>query len=160
MWSSPADERTRSSIDRLSLLLHAEPEGDVVVHLHVREDGVALEDHRDAPSFGREVRGVPAADEDPAVVDALQPRQAAKERRLAAARGTEQHHELPIVDLQVDAVDGGELAEVLPHTLERDLSHRLGAPFEPAWSPPEAVHRSLPRVTGPPAPMSSAGTCG
>ncbi len=64
-------------------------------------------------------------------VDPLEPREAAQQRRLAAARWAEQHHELAVVDLEVDAVDRGELPEVLLHTLERDLSHRPSAPFDP-----------------------------
>ena len=52
MCSSSADERD-PLVDRpLLLLLHAQPERDVVEHLHVGEDRIALEHHRDAAPFG------------------------------------------------------------------------------------------------------------
>ena len=125
MCSSSAEERTRSSIDRLLLLLHAQPERDVVVDLHVRKDGVALEHHRDAPFSGWEIGRIAISDVHAPAVNPLEPCQAAEERRLATARGTEQHHELPVLHLQVDPVDRGEVTEGLAHLLETDVSHDL-----------------------------------
>ena len=87
MWRSSA-EKLHALVDRrLLLLLHLETERDVLPHLHVREDGVALEDHRDATSPRRQVRRVAVADVDAALVDPLQPGEAAEQGRLAAADG-------------------------------------------------------------------------
>ena len=124
---------------RLLLLLHPQPERDVVVHVHVREDGVALEDHRDAPPPRRQVGRVSAPDRHAALIDPLETGETAQQRRLAASGRTEQDDELLVPHLEVDAVDGGELAEVLPHPLESDVSHR--APFLPA-PPRKARHRA------------------
>ena len=125
----------------LLLLLHPQAEGDVVVHLHVREDRVALEDHRDPPPPRRQVGGVAVADVDASLVDPLETREAAQQRRLAAAGGTEQHDELPVLHLEVDAVDGREVAEGLAHALEADVSHAL--------APLSSRSRSCQRATRP-----------
>ena len=129
MCRSSAAERTRSSIAAFFSFCMLEPEGDVVVHLHVREDRVALEHHRDASSSRREIGGIAVADVDAPVVDALESRETAQERRLPAARRPEQDHELAVAHLEVDAVHRGEAAEVLAHPLEADLSH--ARPFRP-----------------------------
>ena len=138
---------------RLLLLLHPQAERDVVVDLHVREDRVALEDHRDPPPPRGKLGRVDAADEDPTAVDPLEAGEAAKQRRLAAARRAEQDDELLVAHLEIDPVDGGELAELLAHTFEADLSH--DASFEPACRPGKTG-----TLTGPLVPMSSRGTCG
>ena len=129
MCRSSAAERTRSSITAFFSFCMLQAEGDVVVHLHVRKDRVALEHHRDAPSSRGEVGGIAVADVHAPVVDALESCQAAQERRLAATRRTEQDHELPVLHLEVDAVHRGEVAEGLAHPLEADLSHVR--PFQP-----------------------------
>ena len=141
--------------DGLLLLLHAQPEGDVVVDLHVREDRVALEHHRDPPPPRCEVGGLAVADEHASLVHVLEPRQAAQQRRLAAPGRPEQDDELLVLHLEVDPVHGRELAEVLAHSLETDVSHVSSAPFE--WV---SCDEPSDGVTVPPAPTSSRGTCG
>ena len=59
------------------------------------------------------------------LVHPLEPGQAAQQRRLAAPGRPEQHHELAVLHLEVDAVHGRELAEALAHVLETDVSHAL-----------------------------------
>src|SRR5262249_13247881 len=108
---------------RIALLLPPEPEGDVLAHGQVREDGIALEDHRDAAAPWRQVGGVPLPDEDAPAVDALQPREAAQQRRLAAPPRPEQHDELTLADLKVDGVDGRHFAERLADGLKTHFSH-------------------------------------
>ena len=108
---------------RLALLLHAQAEGDVVEHRHVREHGVALEDHRDPAPARRQVGGVPPADPHTAAVDLLQPREPAQQRRLPAARGPEQDDELAVRHVEVDVVDRGDLPEGLADVLEADVGH-------------------------------------
>jgi len=49
---------------RLLGLLHAQPEGDIFVDGHVREDGIVLEDHRKAAIFRRQADHRPLADAD------------------------------------------------------------------------------------------------
>ena len=128
MWSRLAAERRARAIARLALLLHLEAEGDVVVDLHVREDGVALEDHRDPAAARRQVGRVAAADPDAPAVDLLEPGEAAEQRRLAAAGGPEEDDELAVGDLEVDVVDGGRPCRTSCGPLEADVSHLLDHP--------------------------------
>ena len=72
----------------------------------MRVEGVVLEDHRDVAILRSDVRHVAVADEDRAVADLLEPRYATEEGRLPAAGRADEHHELPVLDRQVDAVDG------------------------------------------------------
>ncbi len=58
-----------------------------------------------------------------ALGDLLEPRDHAQRGGLAAARGADEDHELAVVDLQVQVVDGDDLTELLPDPVERDRSH-------------------------------------
>lgn len=73
----------------------AQPEGDVAPHVQVRKQRVVLKDHANAPRLRRQVDTVgadePPAERDAALGDALQPRDRAQQRRLAAARRADQH---------------------------------------------------------------------
>ena len=55
-----------------------------------------------------------AADHDRAAVVALQPRDHAQRRGLAAARGAEQGDELAVLDREIDRVDRLQRAELAP----------------------------------------------
>jgi len=65
--------------------------------------------HRDVAVLGRNPRDIAVADEDPARGDLLQPGQHPQGRGLAAAGRPDEHHELAVLDLQVEAVDCGAL---------------------------------------------------
>ena len=78
---------------------------------------VGLEHHGDA-ALGRR------HDVDHAVVDQhmasgvlLQPRDDAQQGGLAAARRADEHHELAVGDVEIDALEGFEIAERLAHAL-------------------------------------------
>jgi hypothetical protein len=66
----------------------------------------------------RHAGDVLAVEQDAALARLLEARQHAQQRGLAAARGAEQREELPFVDIQGYAVDGGEIAEALAHRVE------------------------------------------
>ena len=57
--------------------------------------------------------------------DLLEPRDHAQQRGLAAARGADEDAELPVLDGDVDAADDVRGAEVLLHTLDFDVGHRV-----------------------------------
>ena len=65
---------------------------------HVRVERVALEDHRDVPLLGRQLGHVPAADQQAAARRGLQPGDHPQHRALAAARRSDQHDELAVLD--------------------------------------------------------------
>ena len=108
---------------RLLLLLHPQAKGDIVVDVHMREDGVALKDHGDAPFPRGQVGDVPPADADPAFVRHAEPGDGAEQRRLAAAAGTQQHHELMLGDDERDVVHRHEVAEPLDDIFYSYLRH-------------------------------------
>ena len=112
-------------------LAQLQRERHVLVHRHVRVEGVVLEDHRDVAGLRREVGDVPLVDVDRAVVDILQAGEHPQAGGLAATGGADQDEELPVADLQVELVDRGALgARVDPGRLRvRDRSHGEALPF-------------------------------
>ena len=71
---------------------------------HVRIERVVLEHHRDVAVARRHVVDDVAADPDLAAGDLLQPGDHAQRGGLAAAGRADQHDELLVGDLEVDAV--------------------------------------------------------
>ena len=95
-------------------LLHARTELDVLGHRLVREQGVRLEDHADAPIAGVDVVHDPAVDDDLARGGFLETRDHAQRGRLAAARGADDDDELAFLDGEVEVLHGLDvLAEYL-----------------------------------------------
>jgi hypothetical protein len=102
--------------------------GDIVGDAHVRENGIALEHHVHRPLVRRNARHVLPVDHYLAFGRQLEPRDHAQQRRLAAARGAEQHEEFTGQDVQADIVDRRDLAEPLGDILDLDdrLFRRVG----------------------------------
>ena len=94
--------------------------GDVLVDVEMREERVALEDRVDRALVGRALRDVDPVEEDLAVGRLLEPAQHAQRGGLSAARRAEEREELTGLDLEVDAVDGGDAVELLAETDDRD----------------------------------------
>ena len=88
-------------------------EGHVVVDRHVRIERVALEDHRNVAVFGRDVVDAAVTDVQVTTADLFESGDHAQCGALAAARRTDQHQELLVADLNVEVVDGGDLAVLL-----------------------------------------------
>ena len=55
--------------------------------------------------------------------DVLKTGDQAQKRRLAAAGRTDEHGELSVLDVEIDAVDDADGAERLPHGLQLDAAH-------------------------------------
>ncbi len=68
-------------------------------------------------------------DGDRAGIHGLQTVDRSAQRRLARTRGTQHHHDLAAVDLEVDVLQNVQVAEVLVDALNRD--HRLFAVAPP-----------------------------
>ena len=119
-------------------LLDAQAERDVLVDREMRVERVALEDHRDVAVLRRDVVDDALADLEDALGDLLETRDHAKRRRLPAAGGADEHHELPVLDLQVEVVHRSCPVRVdLADLLEPDLGHapllrRYPAPYHSA----------------------------
>src|SRR5688500_18884595 len=92
-------------------LAHAQAEGDVLCHGHVRAKRVALEDLRDVTLIWREVRNVLAGEEDLSVVGCFKSCDEPQERCLAASGWTEKRKKLTRLHREVDIVDRAQLAK-------------------------------------------------
>ena len=101
-------------------------EQQVVHHVQVREQLVALEHHPDSlPDLGParpRIRDHDTVQFHGAVRDRLQAVEATQQRRLPAARGADDGNHLAGGDLQVDSVQGPEIPVVLSQT--GDSQHR------------------------------------
>ena len=115
----------------LGKALEPQPERHVLEHGHVRVERVVLEHHGDVAVFGRHVVDHVAADQDLAVGDVLEPGDHPERRRLAAARWPDQHHELVVGDIEIDAANRFDLVVLLDDPAQVDFRH--WDPFSP-WS--------------------------
>src|SRR4029079_14905758 len=91
----------------------AQPEGDVLEHVQVREQRVALEHRVDRTPVGPNAGHVPAADADAPGGRILEAGDHPQRRRLAAAGRPDDREEFTGLDLQVEVADGDEVAEPL-----------------------------------------------
>ena len=107
----------------LGRLAQLQAEGHVVVDRHVRVQGVALEDHRDVAILRGDVVDDALADLEVALGDLLEAGDHPQAGGLAAAGRADQDHELAVLDLEVEVLDGGEVAEALPDVIERHGGH-------------------------------------
>ena len=83
----------------------------------MRIERIGLEHHRQTALGGRHFGRVAAVDHDLAVAHVLEPGDETQERRLAATRGTDEDHELAVVDFQVQRRNHLHLAEALLNLL-------------------------------------------
>jgi hypothetical protein len=89
----------------LGCLALLQPERQVLLHRHVRVEGVILEHHGDVAVLGRQVVDHPAADGDRARGDLLQAGDGPESGRLAAPGWADEHHELAVGDVEAQVVD-------------------------------------------------------
>src|SRR6185503_15431382 len=97
----------------------------VLANGEVGVERVALEHHRDVAVLGVEVVHHPAGDRDLAAGDVLEAGEHAQQRRLAAARRSDQHHELAVGNFEGNAVQDSGFPEILSYFLEGDGGHQL-----------------------------------
>lgn len=100
--------------------------GDVLLHRHVREEGVVLEDGVDVAFEGGEAGDVLPGEFDPSLGGRLETGDQPQHRGLARAGGAEHGEELAVAHGQVDTVDGDRLPERLAQALKPDR-HSLHA---------------------------------
>jgi hypothetical protein len=97
---------------------------DVPLDGHVREQRPVLEHHPDVAALRRHGRDVAPADDDRAGVGPLEPGEDPQQRRLAAARRSEQGDDRAGLDREVDVVEDLGLPEPLDDPAGAD-AHRL-----------------------------------
>ena len=138
---------------RLRHPLGLEREGDVLVDAHVGVEGVALKDHRDLPGARGKLVDDTAADQDLPSGRALEAGDHPEERRLAAARRTEQNEELALLGGEVHAVHRPDLTEILPQRLRLYRGQIRPAPS------PSICRRCASRPRRPPGARPRGSPC-
>src|SRR6185503_9853651 len=102
----------------------AQAVGHVVVNGHVRVERVVLEHHRDIAIGRLDLVDDATADVDLTAGDGLQACDHAQQRGLAAAGRPDQHAELAVADVEIDALDGFEAAGIgFPDVAEGYVGH-------------------------------------
>ena len=108
----------------------AQRECHVLPHGHVWVEGIVLEHHGDVALARRLLVHDLAADAQLTLADVLEPGDHAKRRRLPAAGGTDEDHELAVGDVEREVVHRHRVVLVaLRDALEGDLGHGLLSPF-------------------------------
>ena len=97
----------------LRQLLQLQSEGDVVVHVQVREERVFLEDRVDAALVGRQRGNILPAEEHLPLRRRLESADDAQRRRLAAARRPKQGNEFLLADVKVDILQNLHAVKLL-----------------------------------------------
>ena len=122
--------------DELEQLLHAlpsraplvlpdpQPELDVLLGRHVREQAVRLEDHPHVAPIRGDARDVLAVDDDRSGVRPVEAGDEAKRGRLPAPGRTEQRQELALVECDVDPVQRDDRPEGPPELVELEVRHQ------------------------------------
>ena len=101
-------------------LLGAQAERHVVEHRHVREQGVLLEHGVDVALMRRHIGDVAALEQNATTRRLFEAGDHLEQRRLAAARRSEQREELASPNREIGSLDGDERAEFLAHGVEDD----------------------------------------
>ena len=112
----------------------AQPEGDILEHVHVAEQRIVLEHETHAPLAGALAGDIAALEEQGAGrigVRRFETRDDAQQRGFARAGRAQQGQQLAIVDRQADVAQGGEAAEGLG-----DVKGFYGQFMPPGWPPP------------------------
>ncbi len=97
-----ADARGDLCIGRF---LHAQAEGDIFKHRHMREEGVALKHRIDVAMLGGGIGDIAVIQHHPTAVDRFQPGDQPQNSGFAAARRTEQGNKFAVIDGQVEVAD-------------------------------------------------------
>ena len=105
---------------RLLDLLHLQAEGDVVIDRHGGEERVALEHDADVAVLDGHVGDVPSLDEHAAGDGLDEARDGPERRRLAAAGRSQKSEEFALLHMDVDVMQGGEVAEFYDDVVEFD----------------------------------------
>ncbi len=152
-----AEHPARLGHGRVSFVLRdptvAQRELDVPAHGHVRVERVALEHHGHVSVAGLDVGDVGAGDGHGARVGHVEPGDHAQRGGLAASRRPEQHEELPVGHVQIQAVHRDDVTKALGDATEdhRSLTGRSAHGY-PLAAHPVSRPGQMPVRLGPEVP--------
>ena len=96
------------------------------------------------------MRDVSIAEADRALIHRVEAGDHPQQGRLAAAGGTDEHHELAVLDRQGDSVHGLDAAgERLPHSAQDDLAHEIVASLSDMFASVKMTTRLKKRIKHP-----------
>src|SRR6516165_10316217 len=101
----------------------AQAEGQIVTHAHMRIKRIVLKHHGDVAIFRLQVIHDAAADGDGAAAHLLKAGDHAQRRRLPAPRGADENHELSVLDIESEIVDGGHACVPLMDVAQENIGH-------------------------------------
>jgi len=102
-----------------------ETEGHVVVHVHVRVEGVGLEHHGDVSVLRRHIVDDPVPDQDLALCDFVQPSQQTKAGGLPTSGRADKDQELLVLNVNIEVIHGHDIAPSLGHMLVGYACHLI-----------------------------------
>ncbi len=106
----------------LRQFLHLQRKPDILGHGLVRIERIGLEHHRDVAIFRQHFGDIALTDMHASRARSLQPRQDAKRRCLSRTGRSQQHKELPRLDLEIELLQHFHAAEALLHGVKLDRS--------------------------------------
>ncbi len=99
-----------------------QPEGDVLLHTHMRKQRVRLEHHVDRALVRRQCVDRLTIQDNAPLGRPLEPGKAAQQRGFAATGTTEQREDLALANLQADLVDRNEAVELLADRVDAQVA--------------------------------------
>jgi hypothetical protein len=109
----------------LRQLSQVQREREVLAHAHVRVERIVLKDHGNVTVFGRHVVHESVADVQVSCRDRLESSDHAQCRALPAPRRSDQHDELSVADIEIDAVNRDVTTVLIyfAHAVQADVGH-------------------------------------
>src|SRR5690606_24397903 len=113
----------------------AQAEAEVSLHRHLRVERAGQANHAVAAVLGFFPGDVLADDDELAVGDLQEPRDAVEKRGLAATRRPEHHQELALVDVEIEMLEDLDAAEAERQVLDRNTRLHVYPLTAPAAMP-------------------------
>ena len=104
-------------------LVHLQSEGDIVIHGHMREDCIALEDHRDLALARRQIGHIPPADANPPLVRHAQAGNRAQQGGLPASAGTQQDYKFLVLNGHAYVVYSHKFIKAFGYVFDSNVCH-------------------------------------
>ena len=96
-------------------------EGDVLLHSHVREQGIALKHHIDGALVGGKFGNVLTVQNDFALIRAFHARQHTQQRGFTAAGAAQKGKDFMLINIQVDVIDSVIVTKLFHQALDFEI---------------------------------------
>ena len=96
-------------------------EGNVLLHGHVREQGIALKHHIDGTFVGCKLGNILTVKDDFALIGAFHTRQHTQQRRFTAAGTAQKGKDFMLINIQVDVIDSVIVTKLFYQALDFEI---------------------------------------